>query len=926
MRRTIVLAALLLAPIALAQSPTSTPRDGDMATVFTFRLPYEERRGAEALADPGLTGPDAWTARAEEILRRAVFSFGGDGARLRVERAPVPGTAWLSQGVPLVAWAYELTVETSSTGDFVGYAFLVRESGAPSGSHDTLFEAPATGGATKTLAWRWTPRDPASTDIEVFLRVAFAGGDGADVRFSRASFVPLSTTRWSFGDGTLDESGEAVTHRYASPGDFDVTARLRHPGEEATTQRTGVSVVNRPPVPAFTATRLGASSRFLLDAEGAFDPDAGEARLRDAQLEDVSAWTLVTSEVGVDGSIVAADGALRITTPPTARPGTVFLLQSVPIVPGRAMRFDANVSDAGGIERYEIILREAGSPDGIFDHVLSHPPVGDVPTHLRLDFAPRFADSTHVVVHLRAVVAAGAAPDVRFHDARLVDGLTLDWSVDGSPLPTSSRTTEVALPSGSHRVRLTVTDAGGLSRSLEQVVDATLTAARPTAAIDAPLFALEGAPAIFRATPSRPSAATEAFLDVGLVDPVAWIRFLPEGTTLAFDGEGNATLIVDPVATGPAELGQRVPVDATARYEFKARLRAEAATEVDLVVRELRVRPDGSHQLLGENVERVGVGNVTRDVRVVWRATSSATTHVHALVRVDGGEVPVVVDVVAPSFAPAMEYRWSFAANVSSSDRAEGFAARAYLAPGAQLAVLEVVDAAGARASASMLVPVLDRDALRALPTIAGGFGLSWAVPSSTSFVAWEVERTDASGSSVERVPFSSPLRHVDQTPVAGARYDIFLVGANGTRAWAANVSVAANASAARLEAPSSFARGAEVPLVVDAPADAVAVEAVLEWGPLSVARAPLAPDAEGRWRGVLRAGAATLPADHTLRIVASDEAGRGLEIARTEVDVELAEGAVGWFLLLALLLPLAAWGVRAGRARGWIRWLGSTR
>jgi PKD repeat protein len=79
---------------------------------------------------------------------------------------------------------------------------------------------------------------------------------------------------WATGDGTTS-AGVTVTHTYERPGEFTVTLRVTdHKGKTSTASQV-VTVENRPPVAAFTATPESGAAPLVVvfDASASNDPD-----------------------------------------------------------------------------------------------------------------------------------------------------------------------------------------------------------------------------------------------------------------------------------------------------------------------------------------------------------------------------------------------------------------------------------------------------------------------------------------------------------------------------------------------------------------------------------------------------------------------------------------------------------------------------
>lgn len=928
-----LLLAIVPSPTAAQAPPLVTPEEGDLATVFAFDAGIPERVGDDVLGSTTLAS--AWSASDAEIGNAATFAFESTGASIRVVTAQSPGGAWISQTLPLDARAYDLSVTQSGTGSLVGYRFIVRESGFPDGTRplpyiDTTYEARPTADSTE-LRWRWWAQDPSSTAVTIFLRLQFAGGDNADVTFEDASFTPVTDVAWSFGDGTPTERGARVAHRFAAPGTFDVQSTVTHPGEAPRTQTARVTVENKAPTVTLDVARLGASARFRLDASSATDPDGVESRLRNPDFDaGAHDWELSTGEIGAEGSLEAQDGTLHLTTAAAARTGTVFAWQRVPIIPDRALRFDVNVSDDNGIERYEFLLRESGSASGRYDHVLSHAPVGANWTQVGFNFAPRYADSTAIIVHLRAVVPAGVAADVRFDDVALRDGLRFSWRIDGAPLVSRQPIEDVALGAGLHRVNLTVTDVAGATASVERVINGTLPKAAPRAGIVAPVFALLHESTVFRGAPSRPSAATEGIIDGVFADGLTAWRTVSPADAVVTTADGLALVTAPTNADAPAELQQRVPVASGTPYEFHATLRAAAPdARADVVFRELVVDADGRESTLRETFEPLAVTPAWQEARARWNPQDELATHLLVMLRVHEGSV----EATNVSFAPLKNYRWRFDVTPTSSQPIDGYGVRHFFTkPGLALVTLEVTDAAGATNGTSALVPVLNASTFEARPNIAGGIHVAMPnVPLHPEFAAFEITRRDAAGDArTTTLAPAASLAFDDADPTAGAAYsyEFSIVTRNGTRATVAtaNATLQAGAPLGVVRAPDTVARFASADVTVVAPADAVDVQATLHWGPIPWGRVELARDLAqaGRWVGTYEPGFFTPPGTLRLDVVALAADGTATPVGvATSIDVTLAENGAWslWLMLAAAALALVAWSVRKLRQTGRLAW-----
>lgn len=906
----ILLLPLLATPQAAAEGHAevdAAPREGNLATVFRFSADGRVERGASALRNGAFTdGFAGWTADDLEIQGAASFETAQGGARVSVPLAPLPGTAYLRQRVAVDAGAYELRLTTHGSGDFLGIALLVRESGYAPGLHplpflDATFQPPVTAEPTEHR-FVWHPREPTSTHAEVFLRIAFRGGDAGEVTFRAVSFSPITSVRWDFGDGTPPAHGLLAQHRYAAPGSFTVAARTWHPGKEPRVETLEVRVENEAPRPAFDLRRAGASGRFVADAAPSLDPDGVETRLRNPGFDEGAlGWSFSAAETGVEGDMAAEGGALRLRAGPTRFHGSVFAFQEVAIVPNRSYAFEVSALDGSGVDAYELIARERGSVRGVHDHVARFETAVEAWTRLRMHVAPRFPDSTLLTLHLRVLAPPGALVDVSFDDVTLREDLSYAWLLDGEPVPGAQRRVDIQPIPGNHTLTLLVTDAAGASAVLSRDFDGAVPDAAPRPAILAPAFARAWQPAYFFAAGSRAAFPSEGLVNGDLEGREGW------------DHAGQAGFADGLARLGPgSEIRQRLPVDPFAPYELHVRHRGA----VDAILEAAAVDPSGVARALERRVLRLPDAGAWNDARVPWTALDAATNELRVRLRPAPG---VDAEVDAVSFAPALEYEW----RIDDGGPQHGYGVRhIFRESGSALVTLVVRDAHGARNATSLTLPVLGNNTFSAVPALSGGVRLAGNLTLDPRFERIEIVRRAEGADAVLAAPLRATFVVADPAPPRDVplAYDLVLVLDNGTRETVstAHARLAPGAPVGAVDAPHRLRRGETALLAAVAPADASRVEGILSWGPVR-ARVAFAPveDAPGTWEARWTPGPFLPPVAYTLRVVASDEEGRATPLGMpATVDVDLAEGPADAFLILIPLVPLAAWGVRAARRR----------
>jgi PKD repeat protein len=90
----------------------------------------------------------------------------------------------------------------------------------------------------------------------------------------------IATYSWAFGDGqTAGTAGATTTHAYAHPGAYQVALTVTDAAGVSATVQHAVTVTNRPPVAAATASpaRVVAGSAVAFSGQGSRDPDGSVA-------------------------------------------------------------------------------------------------------------------------------------------------------------------------------------------------------------------------------------------------------------------------------------------------------------------------------------------------------------------------------------------------------------------------------------------------------------------------------------------------------------------------------------------------------------------------------------------------------------------------------------------------------------------------
>jgi len=113
-----------------------------------------------------------------------------------------------------------------------------------------------------TAVFSYTPNQPQAGEQVMFDASASSDPNGVIDRYE-----------WDFdGDGTIDATGESVTHTYTDGGQYTPTLTVTDDDGVSNTTRQSVTVY-APPVATFSTERDG--NRVIVNASGSYDPDGG---------------------------------------------------------------------------------------------------------------------------------------------------------------------------------------------------------------------------------------------------------------------------------------------------------------------------------------------------------------------------------------------------------------------------------------------------------------------------------------------------------------------------------------------------------------------------------------------------------------------------------------------------------------------------
>lgn len=403
-----------------------------------------------------------WTLEAPEIANDSTMEVVREEGRdvLRVSTGPQhpAGSVWAYQevlgaapGMPL-----EFRVDVRDDGDHDGYAIVLREVNRR-GAADTLVRAEALGD-WQSLYARWTPT-PNATRLYVQLRYLAPADREVSVDFANASLTPALSYRWS-----LQGRAAGTDPMLAWPPSLRIPRDVRLAvtdagGASASLNRT----LDAPPVVE------GWPGPTLVRAHENVTWSAADVRftsieaMRNGGFErEARGWGFDAAEVGGNATLSFEPGpnglAARVDFNATQN-GTLHLTQRVPIRGNESYDFSFLRRDEGA-RGYSVLLRELGSsrvrfrsPPWEDTTVLLPASPGWQPDLVR--WKPRHNDSTHVLVHLRAVLQEGDAGAVWFDNASFQPTRQVRWALDGQdrgPQPTLRLT----LPPGPHELNLSL--------------------------------------------------------------------------------------------------------------------------------------------------------------------------------------------------------------------------------------------------------------------------------------------------------------------------------------------------------------------------------------------------------------------------------------------------------------------------------------
>ncbi|MEA3136469.1 MAG: hypothetical protein QOC71_750, partial [Thermoplasmata archaeon] len=171
---------------------------------------------------------------------------------------------------------------------------------------------------------------------------------------------------------------------------------------------------------------------------------------------------------------------LRIDVNRTAKFGSAFVHQSLPVFDDAPFALHVLARDQGNLSAYEFLFREVNRTGAKADTTFRFQPTSGHWLPLSMAWSPKLAEARTVDVHMRFLIQADRTEHVEFAQPVLWSTLAFAWTIDEAPeVKTNGPFLPASLEPGEHRIGLTVEGAFGTKGQATLDLDVGLPDIRP---------------------------------------------------------------------------------------------------------------------------------------------------------------------------------------------------------------------------------------------------------------------------------------------------------------------------------------------------------------------------------------------------------------------------------------------------------------